>query len=102
MLKKIMWVYNKLKTARPGKRFTKVNQENKKQNEPNSQRVYMVLGVFLVIFGILLSIPPGIPGFIVSAIGLAFIALRSRKFASKLDSLELLFHKWKSFIIGKK
>lgn len=45
-------------------------------------------GVLLVALGIVLSMPPLIPGFLVTAVGLALIASQSRRVSRLLDRLE--------------
>jgi hypothetical protein len=50
---------------------------------------YVIAGLALLIGGFLLSLPPGVPGFLLWVPGLALLAARFRGFAALLDGLEV-------------
>ncbi len=83
---------SELGRERPGHRFGRFHARRHRwrQQHPVASRVVAVIGALLVVLGAALSIPPGVPGFIVSLIGLALLVSGSRKLARWLDRGEIL------------
>jgi UPF0716 family protein affecting phage T7 exclusion len=83
------WI-KEIKRVKPGRRFQKQYERGRQKNDSALRHtVFIVLGSALVITGFLLSIPPGVPGFLVSLAGLALIAARWHFLAKLLDKAEL-------------
>ncbi len=61
----------------------------KKRGSPWVKGVYNAAGIFLIIGGFLLSIPPAVPGFIVTIAGIRILVARSYFAATFFDALEL-------------
>jgi UPF0716 family protein affecting phage T7 exclusion len=82
-------VWHSIKRGAPGSRFKEHYRRSEAQRKSNEHRgLYICLGVLLMIAGALLSIPPGIPGFLVVILGAAIVASRSLKAAHAFDRLE--------------
>lgn len=77
-----------LRDGVPGQRFQDFRARRRKQRSRTSVVLRLVLGVALVIAGLLLSLPPLVPGFVVTAAGLALIAAQSCRVAGALDAIE--------------
>src|SRR5687767_7861268 len=92
MVQRFKTLYAKLAEAEPGERF--INYYRYRQRKGGEGRWKGVIGVTaglcMVIMGSLLSIPPGVPGFLLSFAGLGLIAGRSRAVAVFLDRAECL------------
>lgn len=84
-----------LLNGRPGRRFQSLYRRRREQiqEHPVRGRILIAVGCVLVVTGMLLSIPPGMPGFIVTFAGLGMIVARSAIAARVLDSAEILL--WK-------
>jgi hypothetical protein len=93
MLEKIKSIFRRLKKASPGNRFQNYHQKEKDGGPDWKQNAYIILGFLLIGAGILLSIPPGVPGFVIVIVGCAIIAARSRVLAKALDRIELELRK---------
>lgn len=93
MLQKIKSVFREIRDGEPGRRFLD-HYENSRRKEGGRSRWrtwgYVVVGLVLLIAGLALSLPPGVPGFLLWIPGLAFIAARSRRVARLLDRTELM------------
>jgi sulfite exporter TauE/SafE len=92
MLQKLKSEFQEIKRGAPGRRFTD-HYERSRRTEGTSGSVwkkwaYVVLGLVLLIVGLLLSLPPGIPGFLLWIPGLALLAARSKTLAELLDRIE--------------
>ena len=59
-----------------------------------SAPVQITLGVLVMVSGIIISLPPGIPGFFITLAGLGIIAARSHRVARALDRTELGARRW--------
>jgi len=89
MWEKFKSIYSQIKNKKPGHRFRKFyDKTQRKKKGPVKRILYGALGIILIIVGILLSIIPLVPGFIVVLIGLALLAGQSLFVASKLDKTE--------------
>lgn len=77
---------------KPGERF--INQyKRQREKEAEKRPLYIVLGIFLIIIGTLLSIPPLFPGFILTLAGLSLLAGQLKYLSKGLDKGELLFRR---------
>jgi hypothetical protein len=87
---KFKYILRDIKRAKPGRRFKELYERGQQKNDSALlDAVLIVLGATLVVTGFLLSIPPGVPGFLVTLAGLALIAARWHFFAKLLDKIEL-------------
>ena len=85
--------FRHLAEAPAGKRFHRFHKRHKRSKEPNWKRVlYVLTGVGVIMLGITLSIPPGIPGFVLTLAGIGIIAARSASVARTIDRAELVLH----------
>lgn len=91
MVKKLKKHFKTISKGQPGKRFQHHyhwHQENVQESFGQSM-AFISLGGLMVITGSLLSIPPGVPGFLVTIPGLGLIASRLRLVAVTLDRAEI-------------
>lgn len=92
MLEKLKGEFQSIKGGDPGSRFIDHYEQSKESEGANrtgwSKFGYVAIGLVLVIVGVLLSIPPGVPGFLLWIPGLALLAARSRILATVLDRAE--------------
>lgn len=72
----------------PGRRFRDFHEARAQERSRVMRAGRVVLGVVLMLAGVLLSMPPLVPGFLVTAAGLALIASQSRRVAHWLDRIE--------------
>lgn len=93
MLQKIKSQFREVKDGKPGRRFVAHHERSKRRegDDKTSWRTlgYIVAGVVLLVAGFALSLPPGVPGFLLWIPGLALLAASFRGFAKLLDRLEL-------------
>jgi hypothetical protein len=61
--------------------------------------LYVLAGVGVIALGITLSIPPGVPGFVLTLAGIGIIAARSATVARAIDRAELVLHSYHRRII---
>ena len=90
MLSELKKIYHSLKGGTPGRRFTEYHARQRRQAS-RSQRMRIIkvsLGLALVVIGFLLSLPPGVPGFLLYLPGLALIAGQLQLVAIGLDRTE--------------
>lgn len=91
MLQRIKSEFRAFRKSVPGRRFFE-HYERSRQREGvrSSWRTwaYVGAGSVLLICGLALSLPPGIPGFLLWIPGLALIASRSRRLSILLDRVE--------------
>lgn len=81
-----------IKDGVPGRRFVDY-YERSKRNEAAGGFAWTTLGcvaagLLLVVCGVLLSLPPGVPGFLLWIPGLALLSARSKGLAMVLDGVE--------------
>lgn len=87
MRSKLHKVRKELSQSRPGRRF--VDHYNRNTNQPTWKAWLIVtLGILMVVAGLVLSLPPGLPGFLLWVPGFALIASQIRIVAVILDRLE--------------
>ncbi|ADE15690.1 conserved hypothetical protein [Nitrosococcus halophilus Nc 4] len=87
---------SQLANEEPGKRFTRHHKRQQDKNNDKSWEtpLYITLGILLVAIGILISIPPiGVPGFILTLVGLSLLISRLKSMAIFLDKIELIFYR---------
>ncbi len=75
----------------PGKRFIQYHQHQRAREKGGSRwhtAAHIAAGVMLLVAGLLLSLPPGVPGFLLWIPGLALLVSRLRPFAVFLDRTE--------------
>jgi hypothetical protein len=92
LLQKIKQEFREVKNGKPGKRF--VDHFHRIRRRENGRGTfwktfgYVAVGLLLVICGFVLSLPPGVPGFLLWIPGIALLAARSKPLAKLLDRLE--------------
>lgn len=101
MLEKIKSEFREVKKGAPGRRFLD-HYERSRRREGDRGRVlrtwgYVGVGLVLLICGLVLSLPPGVPGFLLWIPGLSLIASRSKRMSILLDRLEVWARKmWRA------
>lgn len=93
MLQKLKSEFRKIEKGAPGRRFLD-HYERSRRREGDRDRVwrtwaYVGVGLVLLLFGLVLSLPPGFPGFLLWIPGLSLIASRSKQISILLDRLEV-------------
>ena len=92
MLQKLKSELREIKRGTPGRRFADHYYRSSRTDDASGSAGkkwgYVVLGLLLLIVGLLLSLPPGIPGFLLWIPGLALLAARSKTLAMLLDRIE--------------
>jgi hypothetical protein len=85
--------YGQIRSGEPGMRFRSFHElrHDKTEGLPWQNWAYTAAGISLILGGFLLSIPPGVPGFLVIVVGISMIAARSHSTATFLDAIELSF-----------
>ena len=80
--------------GKPGTRFREFydRKGKKRQGLGSWKGIYKAVGICLVLGGFLLSIPPAVPGFIVTIAGIKILVARSYFVATFLDVFELSVH----------
>lgn len=89
--------FSQLAHGKPGEQFQRHYRQRQQaeQEHPWKTVLYTGLGLLLVVTGLLLSLPPGVPGFLLTIPGLGLLAARSHMIARWLDRAELfLRHAW--------
>lgn len=93
MLQKIKSTFREIKDGEPGHRFVD-HFKRSRQKEGTRAGFWKTAGqvgagLALFLCGLLLSLPPGVPGFLLWVPGIALIAARSRYLSFLLDRLEV-------------
>lgn len=93
LIERIRDDFRRLAAGKPGSRFLD-HHRHLRQREPNLKSTwktaaYIAAGVLLLVAGLVLSIPPGLPGFLLWLPGLGLLVARLRPFALVLDKSEL-------------
>ena len=91
MLQLIKKRYHQVARGEPGTRFRNFYhlRHEKTENSPWRNRLYALSGISLILVGLLLSIPPGVPGFLVTFAGVSMVVARSYSVATFLDGIEM-------------
>jgi hypothetical protein len=93
MLSKLKRISDSLRSGKPGHRFVDYHDRRKKAEGRSGtwkSAGYVILGLVLLAAGLVLSLPPGVPGFLLWIPGLGLLAVRFRILAVYLDKLERL------------
>jgi hypothetical protein len=87
VIKKLKTIYSQIRDGEPGRRFRDLHEKwhSKVRKSAWQKFGYPIIGTLLIVAGALLSIPPGVPGFVVVLIGLGILAARSHLVAVLLD-----------------
>lgn len=80
--------FKELRQSEPGRRFQDYYEARRTRRTRAMSTVRIAFGGVLVMTGIVLSMPPLVPGFLVTAAGLAVIASQSRRVARWMDGFE--------------
>jgi hypothetical protein len=92
MLGQIRSTFREIKAGQPGRRFFDYYERNQRKGGGRAAfwRPFAQVGIgfILLLCGLLLSLTPGAPGFLLWIPGIALIAARSRLLAHLLDRLE--------------
>jgi hypothetical protein len=101
MLQKLKSEFREVKNGAPGRRFVD-HYERSRRREDGRGRVlrswgYVGVGLVLLIGGLVLSLPPTVPGFLLWIPGISLIASRSRRISILVDRLEVWARKaWRA------
>lgn len=96
MLKKMKESFRALSKGAPGTRFTDHHEERQRRDgekDAGKTALYTGLGIALLVIGALLSIPPGVPGFLLWLPGLGLLVARFKALAVFLDRAEMFFRR---------
>lgn len=104
MLEKLKSDFREIRDGKPGRRFLKHFVESRRREGPHANAWrnagYIAVGLVLLVSGLLLSLPPVVPGFLLWIPGLALLASRWRGLAGLLDRSEAwgrrLWHRWRA------
>jgi hypothetical protein len=92
LLQKIKSEFRGIRDGEPGHCFVD-RYERSRRNEGGralwKTLVYVAAGLVLLISGLVLALPPGVPGFLLWIPGLALLAVRFKGLAKLLDRLEV-------------
>lgn len=84
--------FRQIKAGAPGRRFIDHYQRSRRREGARGTLWttigYVAVGLVLVICGLVLSLPPAVPGFLLWIPGLALLAARFKGLALLLDRLE--------------
>ena len=80
-----------IKSGRPGSRFRAYHDRMRSHSDaPTIQRIATTaLGSVLIVTGIVLSLPPGMPGFLLWLPGMMLVSVHVRWVAVAIDRMEL-------------
>lgn len=94
---KMMKRYRQMAEAQPGERF--MDQYERRQEKAGKGEakwrgpIFISGGILLFVIGLLLSIPPGVPGFLLWVPALGLIVARSYFLANLFDRSEIFINK---------
>jgi hypothetical protein len=106
LLQKIKQEFREIRKGEPGRRF--LDHYRRTQRRENGQKPlwktigYVTVGLVLVICGLAISLPPGLPGFLLWIPGFALLAARFKPLAKVLDGLEERARQWWKKYIRKR
>ena len=105
MLQKLKSEYREVKKDTPGRRFLDHYERSRRREGDRGRTLrtwgYVGVGSVLLICGFALSLPPGVPGFLLWIPGLSLIASRSKRIAMLMDRLEIWARKmWRTLRNG--
>ena len=96
MLNEMKQSFRGLSEGTPGMRFTEHHEARRREKGEQSvgkTSLYIGIGIALLVIGLLLSIPPGVPGFLLWLPALGLVASRFRPAAVLLDRAEMLLRR---------
>ncbi len=107
MISKLKKITRQLRRSKPGRRFVDHYHQNKHKNTNAWKRWLIIsLGTVMTMAGLVLSLPPAMPGFLLWIPGLALVASQVKAVAVVLDKLECaarsLYHKIVKFFSGRR
>ncbi len=84
-------VYERLKEGKPGERFIRYYEKTKNKDKDHPVKKWLLIAgsALLALIGIIISLPPGIPGFFLWIPALGLLASRVRPVAVVLDKIEV-------------
>lgn len=92
LLRKIKSEFREIRKGAPGHRFLDHHERTRRREGVRGSALrswaFVGAGLILLICGLVLSLPPGVPGFLLWIPGLALIASRSKRISILLDRLE--------------
>lgn len=92
MLQGIKAEFREIKNGVPGRRFVDHYERSRRRRGGRGALWrtwgYVIAGLTLLICGFVLSLPPGVPGFLLWIPGLGLLVARFRSLATLLDRLE--------------
>lgn len=88
------------RAGKPGRRFLTVYEHRREHSSEHPIRsvIYIGVGFVFLIVGVIIALPPGVPGFFLWIPGILMIATRLRWAAVVMDRLEMFFYRiihWK-------
>lgn len=93
MFSKLKRITRQLRRSKPGRRFADDYHQNKHKNTSTWKRwLLILLGMVMAMAGLILSLPPAMPGFLLWIPGLALVASQVKPVAVALDRLERAVH----------
>ena len=101
MLQKVKSEFREVKNGAPGRRFVDHYERTRRREGVRGSLWRSVgfvgAGLVLLICGLVLSLPPAVPGFLLWIPGLSLIAARSKRISILLDRLEVWARKaWRA------
>ncbi len=83
--------FRQMLKGEPGARFRNLYhlRHEKTESSPWRNRLYAAAGISFILGGLILSILPGIPGFLVTFLGISMIVARSYLVATFFDAIEM-------------
>jgi hypothetical protein len=97
MFKTLKRTFGGLAKGEPGRRFKDHHERHGESESPQGATwktvAYVGAGGTLLVAGLLLSLPPGVPGFLLWVPGLGLLAARFRLLARWLDRSELIIRR---------
>jgi hypothetical protein len=94
VLLRLKRTFREVRNGKPGRRFIDHHDRTRRSESGNETAwrnvAHIAGGVVLLAAGLLLSLPPGVPGFLLWIPGLALLASRLRWLAMLLDYAEVL------------
>jgi hypothetical protein len=92
VLQRIKSEFRKIKDGAPGRRFVDHYERSRRREDGRGTLWrtlgYVAAGLVLIICGLVFSLPPGVPGFLLWIPGLALLVSRFKSLAMLLDRLE--------------
>ena len=105
MLKLLKREWTQLVKSKPGYRFSERNERHSLSTNPArpwKTVAIMVGALVLLVAGVLLSLAPGIPGFVLWIPALGILAARSKVLAAFFDRMELFLRRILRRILPRK